>query len=447
MTEENVLIPADAEAAENVSEQLRETPGGEELQTAVEDAQAVAGEVTVEAAETVSEVTDAVTEEITEVAESVEDLKDTAAEEIGEAVEAAEEVKETAAEEITEAVETAEETVEEASEIVAEEITEVADAVEEAAAGTVEETVKETAEEATEAAAEAAEDAGLSDLISEAVPGVTDEELEALSEQAEKNYEKLSSEKGDGASGTGEGIAENPLERIIEPPVILFDHVHKEYEGQIEDSVALVNVSFQIQKGEFVFIVGPSGSGKSTMIRLMMREISPSGGNIYIAGKDLAKLRRRQVSKYRRNIGIVFQDFRLLPDRNVYDNVAFAQRVIGAPKREIPKEVSKVLHLVGLSQKYKSFPNELSGGEQQRVAIARALVNNPMIILADEPTGNLDPQNSYEIMSLLEEINRRGTTVVIVTHDREVVDQMQKRVVTLQDGVIIEDKKGGYIYG
>lgn len=389
MTEENVLIPADAEAAETVSEQLRETPVGEELQTAVEDAQAVAGEVTAEDAETVSEVTDAVTEEITEVG----------------------------------------------------------DAVEEAAAGTVEETVKETAEEATEAVEEAAEDAGLSDLISEAVPGVTDEELEALSEQAEKNYEKLSSEKGDGASGTGEGIAENPLERIIEPPVILFDHVHKEYEGQIEDSVALVNVSFQIQKGEFVFIVGPSGSGKSTMIRLMMREISPSGGNIYIAGKDLAKLRRRQVSKYRRNIGIVFQDFRLLPDRNVYDNVAFAQRVIGAPKREIPKEVSKVLHLVGLSQKYKSFPNELSGGEQQRVAIARALVNNPMIILADEPTGNLDPQNSYEIMSLLEEINRRGTTVVIVTHDREVVDQMQKRVVTLQDGVIIEDKKGGYIYG
>ena len=422
MTEENVLIPADAEAAETVSEQLRETPGGEELQTAVEDAQAVAGEVTAEAAETVSEVTDAVTEEITEAAESVEELKDTVAEEVGEATDAVEEA--------------AKETVEEISEAATETVGETA--------GTVEETVKETAEEATEAAAE---DAGLSDLISEAVPGVTDEELEALSEQAEKNYEKLSSEKGDGASGTGEGIAENPLERIIEPPVILFDHVHKEYEGQIEDSVALVNVSFQIQKGEFVFIVGPSGSGKSTMIRLMMREISPSGGNIYIAGKDLAKLRRRQVSKYRRNIGIVFQDFRLLPDRNVYDNVAFAQRVIGAPKREIPKEVSKVLHLVGLSQKYKSFPNELSGGEQQRVAIARALVNNPMIILADEPTGNLDPQNSYEIMSLLEEINRRGTTVVIVTHDREVVDQMQKRVVTLQDGVIIEDKKGGYIYG
>ena len=397
MTEENVLIPADAEATENVSE-----------------------------------VTDAVTEEIAEAAESVEDLKDTAAEEITEVTDAVEEATK----------ETVEETVEAATETVGETAETVGETAE-----TVEETVKETAEEATEATEESAENAGLSDLISEAVPGVTDEELEALSEQAEKNYEKLSSEKGDGASGTDEGIAENALERIVEPPVILFDHVHKEYEGQIEDSVALVNVSFQIQKGEFVFIVGPSGSGKSTMIRLMMREISPSGGNIYIAGKDLAKLRRRQVSKYRRNIGIVFQDFRLLPDRNVYDNVAFAQRVIGAPKREIPKEVSKVLHLVGLSQKYKSFPNELSGGEQQRVAIARALVNNPMIILADEPTGNLDPQNSYEIMSLLEEINRRGTTVVIVTHDREVVDQMQKRVVTLQDGVIIEDKKGGYIYG
>ena len=232
-----------------------------------------------------------------------------------------------------------------------------------------------------------------------------------------------------------------------EPPVILFDHVHKEYEGQLEDSVALTDVSFSIKKGEFVFITGPSGSGKSTMIRLMMREISPSAGKIYIAGKELAKLRRRHVSKYRRNIGIVFQDFRLLPDRNVYDNVAFAQRVVGAPKRNIPKEVSKVLHLVGLSQKYKSFPNELSGGEQQRVAIARALVNNPMIILADEPTGNLDPQNSYEIMSLLEEINRRGTTVVIVTHDREVVNRMQKRVVALHEGTIVEDKKGGYSRG
>lgn len=229
-----------------------------------------------------------------------------------------------------------------------------------------------------------------------------------------------------------------------EPPVIVFEGVHKEYEGQVADSVALTDVSFSINKGEFVFIVGPSGSGKSTMIRLMMREIAPSGGKIYIAGKELAKLRRGRISKYRRNIGIVFQDFRLLPDRSVFDNVAFAQRVVGAPRRKIPKEVSKVLHLVGLSQKYKSFPNELSGGEQQRVAIARALVNNPMIILADEPTGNLDPQNSQEIMSLLEEINRRGTTVVIVTHDREVVDKMQKRVIMLNGGTIVEDKKGGY---
>ena len=228
--------------------------------------------------------------------------------------------------------------------------------------------------------------------------------------------------------------------------MIDFINVSKVYNGS--DVKALDDVNLHIDKGEFVFIVGPSGSGKSTMIRLMMREISPSGGKIYIAGKNLAKLRRRHVSKYRRNIGIVFQDFRLLPDRNVFDNVAFAQRVVGARKRDIPKEVSKVLHLVGLSQKYKSFPNELSGGEQQRVAIARALVNNPMIILADEPTGNLDPQNSLEIMSLLEEINRRGTTVVIVTHDQAVVDQMQKRVVVLQEGTIVEDnKKGGYGLG
>lgn len=246
---------------------------------------------------------------------------------------------------------------------------------------------------------------------------------------------------------TEEEPSEPETEYDEEPPVILFENVHKEYEGQEKDSVALKDVSFSIKKGEFVFIVGPSGSGKSTMIRLMMREITPTSGKIYIAGKELAKLRRRHISKYRRNIGIVFQNFRLLPDRSVFDNVAFAQRAIGARKSQIPKEVSKVLHLVGIAKKYKSFPNELSGGEQQRVAIARALVNNPMIILADEPTGNLDPENSYEIMSLLEEINRRGTTVVVVTHNREIVDQMQKRVVMLNDGEIVEDKKGGYSRG
>lgn len=231
-----------------------------------------------------------------------------------------------------------------------------------------------------------------------------------------------------------------------EIPVIVFDHVSKTYDGY-SDNHALEDVSFTINKGEFVFIVGPSGSGKSTIIRLMENEISPTSGKIYMVGKDLSKLKNHQVCKYRRSLGIVFQDFRLLPDRNVYENVAFAQEVVGVPKNQIPKEVSKMLTLVGLSHKFKSLPNEMSGGEQQRVALARALVNNPMILLADEPTGNLDPQNSWEIMSLLEEINKRGTTVVVVTHNREIVDVMQKRVISVQDGVLIEDKKGGYDVG
>lgn len=235
-------------------------------------------------------------------------------------------------------------------------------------------------------------------------------------------------------------------EMMPEAPVIVLDHVSKTYDGY-SDNHALEDVSFSIKKGEFVFIVGPSGSGKSTLIRLIENEISPTSGKIYVAGKDLSKLKNRQVCKYRRSLGIVFQDFRLLPDRNVYENVAFAQEVIEAPKNKIPKEVSKMLTLVGLSHKFKSLPNEMSGGEQQRVALARALVNNPMILLADEPTGNLDPQNSWEIMSLLEEVNKRGTTVVVVTHNREIVDYMQKRVISVQDGMVIEDKRGGYDVG
>ncbi len=231
----------------------------------------------------------------------------------------------------------------------------------------------------------------------------------------------------------------------MQTPVIVMEHVSKEYEGAT-DSQALNDVSFRVRKGEFVFIVGPSGSGKSTMIRLMMKEVSPTEGRIYVAGKDLAGLKKRQVCKYRRNIGIVFQDFRLLQERNVYENVAFAQQVIGASARRIPKEVSKVLNLVGLSNKFRSKPTELSGGEQQRVALARALVNNPMILLADEPTGNLDPQNSWEIMELLEEINKRGTTVVVVTHNQEIVNKMQKRVISVHNGVIVEDKRGGYTH-
>jgi len=233
------------------------------------------------------------------------------------------------------------------------------------------------------------------------------------------------------------------VQEQAETPVIVFDDVSKSYvEGT--DNHAVEDVSFTIKKGEFVFIVGPSGSGKSTLIRLIENEIKPSSGRIFVAGKELGKLKKRQVCKYRRSLGIVFQDFRLLPDRNVYENVAFAQEVIEAPKKKIPREVSTMLTLVGLAHKFKSFPNEMSGGEQQRVALARALVNNPMILLADEPTGNLDPQNSWEIMNLLEEVNKRGTTVVVVTHNHEIVDEMQKRVISVLDGKIIDDKKGGY---
>ena len=230
----------------------------------------------------------------------------------------------------------------------------------------------------------------------------------------------------------------------MEAPVILFDGVSKEYVKGIR---AIDNISFKIRKGEFVFIVGSSGSGKSTLIKMMMREIKPSSGRVYVAGKELSRLRKWQISKYRRSIGVVFQDFRLLHDRNVFDNVAFAQRVIETPTKKIRRQTPRMLSIVGLAEKHKSFPKELSGGEQQRVALARALVNNPSILLADEPTGNLDPKNSWEIMRLLEEVNRRGTTVVVVTHNREIVDVMQKRVITMKNGVMISDnEKGGYIH-
>ncbi len=209
---------------------------------------------------------------------------------------------------------------------------------------------------------------------------------------------------------------------------------------------ALNNVSLHIEKGEFVFIVGDSGSGKSTLIKLLLRELTPTGGRIIVNNYDLARLRRRKVAKFRRNIGVVFQDFRRLKDRNVYENVAFAQRVIEVPTRQIRKNVPAMLSLVGLAEKYKAKPKQLSGGEQQRVALARALVNNPPILLADEPTGNLDPRNSWEIMKLLEEINKRGTTVLVVTHNREIVNAMRKRVITVKKGVIISDEeKGEYI--
>ena len=206
---------------------------------------------------------------------------------------------------------------------------------------------------------------------------------------------------------------------------------------------AINGITLNIGKGEFVFIVGDSGSGKSTLIRLLLRELTASSGNVYVMGSDLAKLKHRQIPKFRRNLGVVFQDFRLLNDRNVYENVAFAQRIIETPSIEIRRNVPSILATVGLAGKYKAKTNQLSGGEQQRVALARALVNKPSILLADEPTGNLDPKNSWEIMTLLEEINQKGTTVLVVTHNREIVNAMHKRVVTMKRGVIISDEEGG----
>ena len=222
--------------------------------------------------------------------------------------------------------------------------------------------------------------------------------------------------------------------------MITLENVSKSYaKGQ----PALNDVSLHIDKGEFVFIVGNSGSGKSTLIKLLLKELEPTSGTIIVNDQDLGKMKRRKVPKYRRGVGVVFQDFRLLKDRNVYENVAFAQRVIERPNRVIKKRVPEILTLVGLAEKYKSFPRELSGGEQQRVALARALVNRPNILLADEPTGNLDPKNSLEIMKLLEEINERGTTVLVVTHNREIVNSFRKRVITMRKGVIVSDEEEG----
>lgn len=204
---------------------------------------------------------------------------------------------------------------------------------------------------------------------------------------------------------------------------------------------ALKNVSITIDDGEFVFIVGRSGSGKSTLIKLLLKELEPTSGRIVVNEMDLGKMPRRYIPKYRRKLGVVFQDFRLLKDRTVFENVAFAQRVIGESTRTIKESVPRMLHLVGLSSKYKVYPRQLSGGEQQRVAIARALINRPEVLLADEPTGNLDSFNTGEIMKLLEEINRQGTTVIVVTHSQEMVETMKKRVITMDRGQVVSDEK------
>jgi cell division transport system ATP-binding protein len=233
-------------------------------------------------------------------------------------------------------------------------------------------------------------------------------------------------------------------EKLIEEHGIIYlDNVSKSYSA---GAPALDRVSLSIRPGEFVFIVGDSGSGKSTLIKLLLRELTASSGSVYVMGYDLNRLTHRKIPQFRRSLGVVFQDFRLLKDRNVYENVAFAQRIVETPVKEIRRNVPTILATVGLAGKYKSKPRQLSGGEQQRVALARALVNNPSILLADEPTGNLDPNNSWEIMKLLEEINATGTTVLVVTHNSEIVNAMRKRVITLKKGVIVSDEEeGGYI--
>lgn len=210
---------------------------------------------------------------------------------------------------------------------------------------------------------------------------------------------------------------------------------------------ALKNINISIEDGEFVFIMGRSGSGKSTLLKLLLKETEATSGKIVVNDMNLQKMPRRYVPKYRRRLGVVFQDFRLLKDRNVFENVAFAQRVVGASSRTIRESVPKVLKMVGLSSKYKSLPQQLSGGEQQRVAIARALINRPEVLLADEPTGNLDYENAIEIMKLLDRINQKGTTVVVVTHSQEIVDLMGKRVITMERGQVISDEiKGGHTH-
>lgn len=225
--------------------------------------------------------------------------------------------------------------------------------------------------------------------------------------------------------------------------MITLEHVTKVYEDN--GAVALKDVSLNIDKGEFVFVVGSSGSGKSTFIKMLLKEVDPTSGSLIMDGIDITTLKRKEIPYLRRKVGVVFQDFRLLPSKTVYENVAFAMQIVEATPKAIRKTVPQVLALVGLANKAKAYPNQLSGGEQQRVALARAIINKPPILLADEPTGNLDPDTAWEIMELLQDINFRGTTVVMATHAKDIVDRMQKRVVTMQKGVVLRDvREGGY---
>jgi cell division ATP-binding protein ftsE len=223
--------------------------------------------------------------------------------------------------------------------------------------------------------------------------------------------------------------------------MIEFKNVSKKYGT---GTLAVDNANFTIEKGEFAFLIGNSGCGKSTIIKMMLKEEEPSAGNIFINGRDITKIKPSKVPYLRRSMGIVFQDFRLLPDKTVYENVAFAMYVVRASQKHIRRQVPMVLSLVGLSQKAKMYPNELSGGEQQRVALARAIVNNPSMLIADEPTGNLDPNTAWDIMELLNDINLRGTTVVVATHAKDIVDKMNRRVLRIEHGNIVRDEKGGY---
>lgn len=226
--------------------------------------------------------------------------------------------------------------------------------------------------------------------------------------------------------------------------MIKFENVSKVYENGVK---ALDEVSFEVEKGEFVFLVGSSAAGKSTLIKLMLREVVASSGTISINDIDVSKLKHRQIPYFRRNIGVVFQDFRLLPNKNVYKNVAYAMEIVGASNKKIKNTVPKVLSMVGLKDKAKMYPAQLSGGEQQRVALARAIVNRPAILIADEPTGNLDPETASEIMQIIENINLSGTTVIMATHAEKIVDSMKKRVIELEKGCISRDEsKGGYTY-
>ncbi len=232
-----------------------------------------------------------------------------------------------------------------------------------------------------------------------------------------------------------------PPRSVAPAPVIEFVGVSKRYEG---GDVGLEGATFSVRRGEFVFLVGATGSGKSTVIRLLIKEMEPSEGTIRVAGRDVSEIRKGRVPMYRRNIGVVFQDFKLLPSRTVYDNVAYAIQVTGGTRREIREKVPDILRMTGLSTKLHNYPDQLSGGEQQRVSIARAFVNHPPLLLADEPTGNLDPDTSIDIMRLLYRINRTGTTVLVVTHDQAMVDKMRRRVLELSRGRIVRDETAGF---